>query len=230
MGHWLDAVAKASAGRRGSLRTSPPSRAAFAPGSGRPDASASAAAQQGLTRRDLIRKGTLVGVAAWSVPVLQSALAPAAAVSGLLCTQPTCGQTLPESSGPCTLCPTMATCSANADCASGACSGGYCVPSLGVCSSNQNCPTGACVGIVAGVGSCALLWPDAVCTQSSQCASGKCTGGRCTGNTVGKTCRSTVDCTDNTTCGPTKVCGGPGAPCANNNKCVSNSCVNGTCD
>jgi hypothetical protein len=50
---------------------------------------------------------------------------------------------------------------------------------------------------------------------------------------VGGYCRTTSDCTDNTTCPASgsglRVCGGPGASCQNNNKCVSGRCQGGVC-
>ena len=89
------------------------------------------------------------------------------------------------------------------------------------CSSNADCASGACSG-----GTC-LAWPGATCTGDAQCASGKCRGGRCFANSLGGACRTTADCTNNITCGPTQVCGGLGAACTNNNKCVSGNCQGG---
>ena len=81
MGHWLDALAKASTGRRDDHRTSSISGAAQTPGSGRPFDEASASHARGLTRRALFKRGAVVGAALWTTPVLQTALAPAASAS-----------------------------------------------------------------------------------------------------------------------------------------------------
>jgi hypothetical protein len=207
VGHWLDALAKASTGHRARHRTAR-SGAESPPESGRPVAISPAPEAQGLTRRALLRRGAVVGAVVWTTPILQTALAPAAAASGL------CGTNC--------LCPFGTECDPGYVCVLGVClvdGGGS------GCGSNADCASGVCNLTT----STCLGWPGATCSTGTQCASGKCTGGQCFANGVGGSCRDLNDCTDNTTCGPTKVCGGLGATCANNNQCVSNKCQGGIC-
>ena len=232
MGHWLDALAKASAGHRDDHRTpSPISETNAPPGPGRPSTDAVAPKAQGLTRRTLLRRGAVVGTVLWTTPVLQTAFAPAASAShGLHCSQTTCGLTLPLSVGTCPLCATGLTCTTGTECVTGLCTGGICtaIPSGSTCTTDGQCASGYC----SPAGVC-KSWPGLTCTADSQCQSGKCVGGRCFENGLNGVCRTTADCTDNTSCSATPpargVCGGVGAPCANNNKCVSGKCQGGIC-
>ena len=66
------------------------------------------APEHGLSRRQLLKRAGVVAGAAWTVPLIQTALAPPAAASGG-------GNTI-----------IGFTCTTNTDCASGNCSGGFC--------------------------------------------------------------------------------------------------------
>ncbi len=209
VGHWLDALAKASTGHRARHRTGG-SGTESPPESGRPVEISPAPKAQGLTRRALLRRGAVVGAVVWTTPILQTALAPAASASH--CTSS---------------CPLGSPCSPLISCQAGlVCTGGFCLVATGSggCTTNADCASGACSG-----GTC-LSWPGATCTANSQCASNKCAGGQCFANGLNGACRTTTDCTDNTTCSATtQTCGGVGAACANNNKCTTNKCQGGIC-
>ena len=226
MGHWLDALAKASARHRDDHRsTSPISETKPPPGPGRPSSDAIASQAQGLTRRTLLQRSAVVGAGLWATPLLQSALAPAAAASANPCAT-TCGGTCP------TCGPGTGPCSTNTQCTTGLCYSGLCVIPYGAttpCTASVQCRSGNCSGTPSSAGTCLASWPGVTCTADNQCLSGKCNGGNCFENGLGGACRTTTDCTDNTTCGPTKTCGGLGAACANNNKCVSGKCKGGIC-
>jgi hypothetical protein len=211
VGHWLDALAKASTGHRERHRTND-SGTESPPETRRPVENSVAPVAQGMTRRALLRRGAVVGAVVWTTPVLQTALAPAASASH--CTN------CVGIGGSCDPNHSTAECQVGLVCLAGVClvDGG----SSGCTTSNQ-CASGVCSG-----GVC-LAWPGTTCTSGTQCASGKCTGGVCFANGRGGRCKTTADCTDNTQCGPTGVCGGAGAPCANKEKCVSRVCTNGGC-
>ena len=219
MGHWLDALAKASTGFRAHHRNSS-SGATSQPETGRPN-DVPAPVAQGLTRRALLRRGAVVGAVVWTTPILQTALAPAASASVV---------------PPCTVaCPVGTACSGPAGCASGLiCSGGVCKIPYGntttTCANGGQCQSDNCSTTT---NKCLASWPGHTCTSGTQCLSGKCSGGQCFANPLGGYCRITTDCTDNTTCPSTgsgvKVCGGPGASCQNDNKCVSGRCRQGIC-
>ncbi len=220
MGHWLDALAKASTGNRARHR-SLSSGAESPPEAERPVEIVPAPKAQGLTRRALIRRGAVVGAVVWTTPILQTALAPAASAS-VVPPSARC----PARSGPRARPPPTAR--------SGLiCSGGFCkIPygGSGTCTSGADCQSGNCNPTTS---TCIASWPGTSCTANTQCLSGKCNGGTCFANPVGGYCRTTADCTDNTTCPATgsglRVCGGPGASCQNNNKCVSGNCNRGVC-
>lgn len=212
VGHWLDALAKASTGNRVRHRT-PDSGAESSPASRRPDDNSVAREAQGISRRALLRRGAVIGAAVWTTPVLQTALAPAASASA------------------CTIgCVAGTTCTTNTNCATGLCLNGICAyphGTPGACTANNQCQSGNCFN-----GTCTAQWPGTTCTANNQCLSGKCVGGRCFENALGQLCSISADCTDNTTCPPTgspRVCGGVGALCANNNKCTTNKCRGGVC-
>jgi hypothetical protein len=218
VGHWLDALAKASTRHRARHRHIG-SGAASSSETGRPDVRAAASETQGLTRRALLRRGAVVGAVVWTTPILQTALAPAASAS----TPPVCTVS----------CPPGTPCAGNSNCASGFCQGGICkIPygGSGTCSGGADCQSGNCDPVAH---TCLASWPGVTCTTDSQCLSGKCVGGRCFENSVNGLCLTTADCTDNTTCPAgtswPRVCGGTGATCANSNKCVSGRCRQGVC-
>ena len=173
-----------------------------------------------MTRRALIQRGAVVGAVVWTTPLLQSALAPAAAASP----PPACTVACP----PGTLCTTSTTCASGLVCLGGICKIPY-GNTTAVCGADTQCQSGNCSPTT---NRCLASWPGTTCTANSQCLSGKCNGGNCFENALGGSCRTTADCTDNTTCptgtGP-YVCGGVGAACANNNKCTTNKCQGGYC-
>ena len=142
-----------------------------------------------LSRRQLLKRAGVVAGATWTVPMIQTALAPPAAASGA-------GPGLPGS--PCT---------------SGTqCNTGYCDP------------TGVC-------GSPTVFWAGHGCTTNSDCWSLICLGGVCKPGPLAGTCSTAADCQNNINCTANgQTCGGPGASCQNNNKCVSGSCLpSGVC-
>lgn len=216
VGHWLDALAKASTGHRDRHR-SIDSGTESPPEPRRPVENSPAREPQGMSRRALLRRGAVVGAVVWTTPLLQSALAPAAAASP----PPVCTSNCPPGS----LCTTSTMCASGLVCIGGVCKIPY-GNTTSVCGADVQCQSGNCSPTTKR---CLASWPDTPCTADSQCLSGKCNGGTCFANSVGGSCRTTSDCTDNTTCGPTKVCGGVGAVCANNNKCTTGKCKNGFC-
>jgi hypothetical protein len=80
VGHWLDALAKASTGHRERHRTND-SGTESPPETRRPVENSVAPVAQGMTRRALLRRGAVVGAVVWTTPVLQTALAPTASAS-----------------------------------------------------------------------------------------------------------------------------------------------------
>jgi len=221
MGHWLDALAKSTAIRR-SHRTTHVELVADE--AGRPLAATPSGG--GMTRRDILVRAGVVGVA-WTIPTVLSAQAPAAAASGGACNG-VCGGVCP----PCTA--GTGPCTTNSQCASGTiCVAGLCkIPYGGTtpCTGSPQCQSGNCSGTTGSPGTCLASWPGTTCTADSQCLSNKCNGGKCFENSLGGNCRTSADCTDNVTCSATtQTCGGLGATCSNNNKCVSGRCRNGVC-
>lgn len=143
MGNWLDRWA----------------RRAAAPGPEAPPVAAPA----DDSRRTFLKRAALVTGAAWSVPVMQTALAPAASASpgtavGEVCTNPAgdegalCGDGSRCHNGQCGS--DGAICTAAAHCTSGGCSSGYCVA------------TGTAI-------------PGAMCLTDAACAYSNCNGGIC---------------------------------------------------
>lgn len=143
MGGWLDKWAK---------------RAATAAPLDDPstEVESSAATRPHASRRDFLKKAGIVGGVAWSIPVMQTVLAPSASASGpTVCSGGggTCG-TLVSGPGPCLPCATGVQCSAGADCATG----------VG-CSSRSG--TTVCGG------------PGATCGTGADCVFSNCTSGIC---------------------------------------------------
>jgi len=171
MGSWLDRMAR---------------RAASSPSTSTPSPSTPAADD---SRRSFLKKAAVVGGAAWSVPVLQTALAPAASASpgtgvGQVCTGGTgdngklCGDGSRCFGGICGA--DGATCTTYSHCMSGGCYNAVCV------AAGQVGPGGSCLGssncqYSSGNNSSCSTHKDspnicggknAYCTASSQCASG----------------------------------------------------------
>ena len=153
-------------------------------------------ASSGLSRRQLLKRAGVVAGAAWTVPLIQSAVAPAAAASlGYQClTDGDCNAGFYCVGGYCTSAPKLAwpheTCSGNGTnkCqgAAGAvnCVSGYCptMPVGGPCRTSTDCngtpqagassPVGCSSGkICGGLG--------ASCSQNSDCVSSNCSGSIC---------------------------------------------------
>lgn len=220
MGHALERAAKALARRRVPM--------AGDGAAARPPRLHSAERPIDSTRREFLKRIGVVGATAWTVPILQTAVAPAASASVAAClgvcgtlSCPPCG----PGQGPCT---TAAECAAGTVCTNGLCVIPFGAP--GACTSNLQCQSNNCSGSSGSAGVCLRAWPDSPCTTNAQCQSGRCVGGRCFANGLGGSCRTTVDCTDNTACSASsQTCGGQGAPCTNNNKCTSGRCAGGIC-
>jgi hypothetical protein len=102
-----------------------------------------------------MKKAAVVGGAVWSVPVIQSVTAPAAAASATVCSGGggTCG-VLVSGPGPCPKCATGVACSTNNDCATGV-------------GCNSRTGTKVCGG------------PGAACTASANCVYKDCTNNIC---------------------------------------------------
>ena len=173
MDGWLDRWAKASA----------------TPGSRRP--AGDTAGSPGLSRRQLLKRAGVVAGAAWTVPLIQSAVAPAAAASGGGCTSAcppgspcgtgvTCGPGLVCLGGVCTSSGkvwTGSTCQQDYQCWSNVCKGGKCKPAelkmpcriSADCMDNVNCSaqTQTCGGV------------GATCQNKNKCISEKCVNGVC---------------------------------------------------
>jgi len=173
VGRWLDRLA-----RRAATRGVEPAAAQPAPGA---------------SRRDFLKKAAVVAGAAWTVPVMQTALAPAASASpgsmkGQPCTTPLadegklCGDGSRCHLGVCGS--TGAICGSGANCISGVCSGGFCVVAPGgSCSANADCQYnncsagGTCGGVGATcftVGADPACAPPLICTQPGGAGSRKC--------------------------------------------------------
>ncbi len=107
------------------------------------------------SRRAFMKKAGVVGAAVWTVPVIQSAVAPAAAASATVCSGGggTCGVLL-SGPGPCPKCATGVACSTNNDCATG-------------------------VGCSSRTGTTVCGGPGAACNNSGNCQYNNCTNSIC---------------------------------------------------
>jgi len=148
------------------------------------------------SRRDFMKKAGIVGGVAWSIPVLQTALAPSASASheppacgndtcGAGCLNPTCGVGAPCDAGvgPGQACSGGGTCGTNLICggAGVACTGS----GAGTCAGSSPCSQRP-----SGVRTCG--GPRATCTVNSDCTNNNCAGGICGG--TGATCGSEAAC------------------------------------
>jgi len=198
MSSWLDRLAK-----RAAHEASPVSL---------PTTEAPAASP---SRRDFMKKAGIVGAAAWSVPVLQTALAPAASASVPSCVN-VCGGTCPKCSAG------GSVCTSNAGCFSDICSGGVCqkAGAGGTCAGNTDCLSGSC-----SAGFCQGGGIGTTCVVQGDCAAGQCsqrTGGPRTCGGPGSTCANDAGCTYGNCNG--SVCGGNGAVClvvGQNERCAN---------
>jgi hypothetical protein len=158
------------------------------------------------SRRDFMRKAAMGGALVWSVPVIQTVLAPSASASGLpglgeACPNNVCASGFFCSSVTGTCGGSGATCGGNAGCVNGNCFNGVCGGSGATCSSNAGCAYGNCNGTTCG-------GLNATCSANSQCAA------------VGQAAIN---------CSASGVCGGGGgtqggAVCTTNAVCVGGDC------
>ena len=161
------------------------------------------ASADGLSRRQLLKRAGLVAGAAWTVPIIQTALAPPAAASGGGCV-----------SG----CPAGSPCTSPTTCASGYClqsgtgSSYFCgQPGKGwtndVCGQDPDCWSHSCNNGTCGPAE--FKKHPRPCRSTADCMMHD-------GFPVN--CSST-----------TQTCGGPGASCASDLQCPSGSCVGTVC-
>ena len=185
------------------------------------------------SRRDFIRRAGLVGAAVWTVPALQSAIAPAAAASGtrttdVVCSQGTCGTQVPSGSG-CSLCAVNHSCANSTECVTHVCTGGTCRKAAtgGSCASNGDCTTNKCTS-----GVCQQSQTGQPCGSTGDCVTHICSSGTCASGGIGTTCTSSIDCTTGQCfqrTGQPKTCGGPGSTCTTNAGCTNGNCSGGIC-
>jgi hypothetical protein len=239
MGGWLDGWAKRAA------QASPAVESDVAP---RVDSSGGSASAS--SRRDFLKKAGIVGGIAWSVPVMQTVMAPAASASLNTALGGNCDGS-PPNSGPGSSCAAgNAICSplnvcggVGASCAGGkACFSSNCSGAAGPqqnvcggtratctadsqCSSGKYCDSGVCKADVGG--SCTV-------GTNSDCLSGVCSGaGVCQAAALGSPCRSNAGCANsggsNINCSPASgflrpyTCGGQGAVCSASDDCSAGS-------
>lgn len=178
MAGWLDRWARTSASAAAAVPERPPSHAV-------------------TSRRTFLKKAAAVTGAAWTVPVLQSVVAPAYAASGGIGTP--CS-TVGEACGDGSFCngtvcgglgaPCGALC-LNSTCGSGTCGG------VGAtCSGNAECNGRPCSGRTGGPTTCG--GPGATCGTAGQCTYGNCNGVRCGGFLSG--CSSSAQCASGRSC------------------------------
>ena len=195
---WLDRLARRTA-QREATTVAPP---------GASDASDATPRHSGSTRRDFMKKAAVVTGLAWTTPVLQSVVVPAAAVSG----HPILGEGCPSPGSPCV---------DGSVCSPGNICGGL----AATCNSDFDCLYGNCHGGVCGS-------PGATCKHDSGCVYGNCTHKVC--GSPGADCTSNGDC-QYANCGPAdkhgdRVCGSKGASCTHDTQCKGNLvCTAGVC-
>jgi hypothetical protein len=143
MAHWLDRVAKRAA-------SATPEQTAASARDSRDDTPVPLSSSA-RSRRDFMKKAAVVGGLAWSVPVIQSVVVPAAAASG----QTQIGDPCTNYGGLC------------GD--SSVCFNGVCGSPGASCANANPCFNSACSGKTQTCGG-----QLAYCTDDSQCASGNC--------------------------------------------------------
>jgi hypothetical protein len=163
------------------------------------------------SRREFLRRAATVGVVAWSIPVLQTVVAPAASASG--CSQGICG-----TGAGCPLCEVGTPCLVGAECVTLRCSGGVCQPGQAgdTCDSNDDCVTNICSG-----GTCQPGGIGTPCVTDAECTAGECSGrsgGALTCGGPGSACNAGSDCTYGN-CGANDICGGRFATCSTATVC-----------
>jgi hypothetical protein len=138
---WLDPWAKRAATPDDDAAQAHPSATPIGPTAARP------------SRRDVLKKAALVGGLVWTVPVISTALAPAASASGG-------GLGLPCS-------PEGSTCTGGSVCFTGIC-GAPGAPCAGGCYSST-CGKGVCGGKNASCGGGVLCAPGLTCAKNGKC-------------------------------------------------------------
>lgn len=140
---------------------------------------AKASARPGMSRREVMKRAGLIGVATvWATPIVQSVGAPAFAATGVcIPSDPSgCGGTCPNK------CALGLTCASSGDCSSGlTCRTGVCKvaddqPCQGTNNTTRdtNCASGKCGS---GNPKLCLRSTGAACTSNGQCANGTCLPG-----------------------------------------------------
>jgi len=177
MAGWLDRWA-----RRSASTAPPPAPRASAP----------------TSRRAFLKRAAVVTGAAWTIPVLQSTVAPAYAASGGIGTpcstfDEVCAADGSRCNG--SVCGGLgAPCGAlcfNSSCGSGSCGG------VGAdCTSNGQCNGRQCRGRTGGPTTCG--GPGAACSTGSHCTHGNCNGATCGG--------FLSRCTGSTQCAASRTC------------------------
>ena len=168
-----------------------------------PDSETASTIGPATSRRDFMKKAAVVGAAVWSVPVMQTALAPAASASGgglnAVCgpsqpcaapyacgTDGRCGGTGANCGGAAALC-VSGGCSTN-----GKCAAAHTAPKGSTCLTNSACTSGTWCS---GAGYCSV-GVGGTCSGNTQCyTSGLgCIGNTCWPSSVGHQCRTDNDC------------------------------------
>ena len=221
MSRWLDSWAR---------------RAAEGTPTAAPDAVAPARPASPSSRRDFLKKAGIVGGVAWSVPVLQTVMAPAASASAGTALGNNCPAGNVACQGGAFCAPTApfrcgglgATCGA---CAAGAgtCSNATCGGGGGTCTpANQatTCVSGICIGTT-----CRALVGAACGTNNANCFSGRCVSGVCTKASAGGGCLANVDCQTGSCNTGTKTCNQAalGGGCWVNGDCANSGGSNINC-
>jgi hypothetical protein len=174
-----------------------------------------------LTRRRFLQRAAVIGSVAWTVPVLQSVVAPTFAASG--CSQAICGI-----GAGCPRCAAGTPCTVNGECTTGICAG-VCQPGgFGTsCSVSGDCITGICSS-----GTCQAGGVSTPCASNADCTAGQCsgrTGDPKTCGGPGSTCSGNGGCTYGN-CSGGNVCGGAFTACSTSTVCSpTRRCIFGVC-
>ena len=193
--NWLDRLARRTA-RHGATAPAPTQR----------DANRAVAPNPDKTRRDFLKKAGIVGGLAWTAPVLQSVIVPAAAASGEV--------------------PLGGPCGPHDVCAAGAvCYNGQCGAQGAQCLTNGNCFDASCSphGVCGGLG--------AKCFYDNDCyhlVPGTCHKKVCGGPGAPCSVNGNADCQYGNC--HKDVCGSKGAHCTQNDECKGSLiCNSGVC-
>jgi hypothetical protein len=179
MGSWIDKWAKKTA-TTSTTQTAAPS-----------DVATSAEPVEPPSRRDFLKKAGIVGGAAWSIPVMQTVLAPMASASTNTPLGGACNDLDPCANG-------AAYCNGSVCggkgavctglCAVSTCANGQCGGGGGSCYNNSQCVSHICK-----TGKCRAKL-GAACTKPGNCFSGRCSGGVCVRASAGGGCLNDAGC------------------------------------